>query len=89
MYSTKISRTLKTAAVAALVAGAYLAGAAQGANTEAVARLNQSADLLTKAKALLSGSGTNRQGYGNVEKAKTNIDNALTEISKAVTANGG
>ena len=89
MYSTNLRRSLKIAAVAALVGSAYLAGAAQSANTEAVAKLNQSVDFLVKARAILDASGTNRQGYGNVEKAKSNIDKALSEISKAVTANGG
>ena len=82
-------RPLKIMALTALVAGAYLVGAAQSSPTEAVAKLNQSVDFLVKAKAIVEAAGTNRQGYGNVQKAKADIDDAIKEIDKAVKANGG
>lgn len=84
-----IARPLLILGVAGLMGLSYLAGAAQSAGTDTVNKLNSSVDFLVKARALLDASGTNRQGYGNVEKAKANIDGALKEIDKAVKANGG
>lgn len=89
MQTKFIARPLLIAGVAGLMGLSYLAGTAQSANTDAVNKLNSSVDFLVKARALLDASGTNRQGYGNVEKAKASIDGALVEISKAVKANGG
>ena len=89
MQKKFLDRPLLIAGLAGLMGLSYLAGAAQSANSDAVNKLNSSVDFLVKARALLDASGTNRQGYGNVEKAKANIDGALSEISKAVKANGG
>ncbi|MFM9862117.1 MAG: hypothetical protein ACKVRO_00800 [Micropepsaceae bacterium] len=79
---------LLAAAVASLMAMSYMAGTAQTANTAAVTTLDQSVDLLTKARALL-GSIVTRQGVGNIDKAKAGIDTTLSEIAKAKAANGG
>ena len=84
-----IARPLLIAGVAGLMGLSYLAGAAPIVNTEAVNKLNASVPFLIKARALLDASGTSRQGYANVEKAKADIDDALKEIDKAVKANGG
>lgn len=84
---------LKVAGSAALLSlaifGAYAAGRAEAALPDAAAKLNQAHDLLTKARAVLDNSGTNRKGYGNVEKAKSSVDAALAETQRAVIANGG
>ncbi len=86
-------RVLKAAGAAAVigiaVVGSYAAGRADAAPTDAVAKLNQTHDLLTKARAVLNATSSNRMGYGNVEKAKMAVDTALAEVEKAVAANGG
>lgn len=79
-------RAAATICVAALMAASFAAGAA---SNETVAKLNQTTDLLTKAKAVLGATTSNRAGYGNVEKAKAAVDTALAETQKAVVANGG
>lgn len=89
MTSYVVRRGLAFVGLCALMSGSYLAGAAQSAPGEAVAKLNQSVDFLVKAKAIVESAGTNRQGYGNVQKAKADIDDAINEIDKAVKANGG
>jgi hypothetical protein len=89
MKSKLLGRTLLAATVAALMGFSYMVGTAQSAGTETVTRLNSAIDFLTKAQALLDASGTNRQGYGNVEKAKADVADAITETAKAVKANGG
>lgn len=89
MNSKRVGRTLKATMVAILMAASYFAGAAQSAGSETVAKLNMTIDMLTKAQALLNASETNRQGYGNVEKAKGSVANAINETAKAVKANGG
>jgi hypothetical protein len=66
---------------------AYAAGAASS-NPQAVASLNQSADLLVKAHAVL-GSIQSRASYGSVESAKAKINGALADIETAVKQNGG
>ena len=88
MKSNFLTRTLYTATVAALMTVSYLAGTAHGANSEAVAKLDQSVPFLIKARAILDSIST-RQGVVNVQNAKANIDAALGEIAKAKTANGG
>ena len=75
-------------AAAAIVALTYTAGFAAGNNAAEVAKLNQTIDLLTKARATLD-SVRLRQGYSNVEAAKLSVDKAMTETQKAVVANGG
>ncbi|MBL9095351.1 MAG: hypothetical protein JNK07_00370 [Alphaproteobacteria bacterium] len=89
MKSKLLSRTLMAATVAGLMGLSFMAGSAQSAGPETVAKLNQTVDLLTKAQAVLGASGTNRQGYAHVEKAKADVASALKEIDKAVKANGG
>lgn len=79
---------LMAAAVASLMAVSFMAGTAHTANTAAVNKLDQSVDLLTKARAIL-GSIATRQGVGNIDAAKASIDTSLSEIAKAKTANGG
>lgn len=79
---------LMATAVASLMAMSYMAGTAQTANTAAVNKLDQSADLLKKAQAVL-GSIVTRQGVGNIDAAKASIDTSLGEIAKAKAANGG
>lgn len=83
----------RVAALAAVVSGlmvtSYFAGRADAASTDAVAKLNQCHDFLTKARALLDATQSNRMGYGNVEKAKASVDAAMLQVEKAVTANGG
>jgi hypothetical protein len=79
---------LMTAAVASLMALSFMAGTAHTANTAAVTKLDQSVDLLVKARAIL-GSIVTRQGVGNIDAAKAGIDTTLSEIAKAKTANGG
>jgi hypothetical protein len=83
----QLKRITKIAIAAAALSTAYFAGAASG-NPQAVASLNQSVDLLVKAKALL-GSVQSRPSYATVEKAKLKIDGALTDIQTAVQQNGG
>lgn len=83
------SKLLTAATVASLMAASYMAGAAHSAGSDAVTKLNSAIDFLTKAQALLNASGTNRQGYGNVEKAKADVADAINETAKAVKANGG
>ncbi|MBY0423139.1 MAG: hypothetical protein K2Q06_12605 [Parvularculaceae bacterium] len=84
---------MQKAAIAAIVlstaAAGYVAGAAHAAGSEAANKLNQAHDLLTKARAVLGATQSNRMGYGNVEKAKAAVDVALSEVEKAVAANGG
>lgn len=87
MISFKNAASVALLGVAML--GAYAAGRAEAALPDAVNKLNQAHDLLTKARAVLDNAGTNRMGYGNVEKAKASIDTALAETQKAVNANGG
>lgn len=83
-----VSRSIGAAAVVALMAASYFAGAAQSADTTVVTKLNSSIDFLIKAQALLNAVST-RQGYGNVEKAKVSVKDAIAETQKAVVANGG
>ena len=89
MNSKLLGRALMATMVASLMAASYFAGAAQSAGSDTVMKLNSTIDLLTKAQALLNASETNRQGYGNVEKAKASVANAINETAKAVKANGG
>lgn len=83
----------RLAALASVVSGlmiaSYAAGRADASPTDAVAKLNQTHDLLAKARAVLGATQSNRLGYGNVEKAKASVDSALAEVEKAVKANGG
>jgi hypothetical protein len=79
---------LMAATIASLMGMSYMAGTAQTANTVAVTKLDQSVDLLVKARAIL-GSIATRQGVGNIDKAKADIDASLSEIAKAKAANGG
>ncbi len=79
---------LLATALASLMSLSYMAGTAHTANTAAVNKLDQSVDLLTKARAVL-GSIATRQGVGNIDAAKAAIDTSLSEIAKAKTANGG
>jgi hypothetical protein len=88
MNSKVLSRTLMAATVASLMGLSYMAGTAQSAGNEAVMKLDQTGDLLTKARAIL-GSIVTRQGVGNIDKAKAAIDTSLSEIDKAKAANGG
>jgi hypothetical protein len=89
MKTGLLGRTLMASTVAALMIMSYMAGSAQSAGTETVTKLNSAIDFLTKAQALLNASGTNRQGYANVEKAKAGVADAINETAKAVKANGG
>lgn len=86
-------RLAKSAAAAAMIGaaliGSYAAGRADASPSDAVAKLNQTYDLLVKARATLNAVSSNRAGYGNVEKAKASIDAAMAETQKAVAANGG
>ena len=77
------------AVVSALIIVTYVAGRADAAPSDAVVKLNQTHDFLTKARALLDATPTNRLGYGDVEKAKANVNAAMAEVEKAVVANGG
>jgi hypothetical protein len=89
MNSKLLGRTLMATTVASLMAASYFVGAAQSAGSDTVTKLNSAIDFLTKAQALLNASGTNRQGYANVEKAKAGVADAINETAKAVKANGG
>lgn len=75
----------KVAMAATSLALAYWAGAA---NAEAVAKLDQAHDLLTKGRAVL-GTIDSRPSYGAVEAAKAKIDGALNDIANARKQNGG
>jgi hypothetical protein len=89
MKTNLLGRSFMAATVASLMTVSYIAGSAQSAGTETVTKLNSAIDFLTKAQALLNASGTNRQGYANVEKAKAGVADAINETAKAVKANGG
>lgn len=77
-----------TALVLSLMAAAFSAGMAHSAGNDNLTMLNNTHDLLTKARATLQAVAT-RKGYSDVENAKKNVDEALTDINKAVAANGG
>lgn len=89
MMNWNLNRLATSAvAVVALVAATYTAGFAAGANSAEVAKLNQTIDLLTKAKATLEAVRL-RQGIANIDAAKQSVDKAMSETQKAVVVNGG
>ena len=88
MTSKRFRLGVNVLAFAGLMTASFFAGAAHTANTEAVAKLDQSVPFLVKARAILDSIST-RQGVVNVQNAKASIDASLSEIAKAKTANGG
>lgn len=85
--SSKMSRL---AGVVVLTGAAYAAGAAHGADSSNVQKLNSAVDFMVKAQALLNAtSPTNRTSTGALGNAKTALGQAIDQTSKAVKAEGG
>lgn len=86
MAKASIKNGILALAVVGMMGLSYSAGLAEGSDT--LTRLNQTIDVLTKARALLNATAV-RKGYSDVEAAKQNVDKAIESTQKAVVANGG